>query len=108
MFKQQEYGYQTIGTLIQALKQAVEENAYLNMNSPVFISDYNMSKQNFEFSVLPAFSSIQHTAGLCLFHSLNKPVEEEEVVEPVRTIQEEPIIENNCSTMKFAKWFKGE
>ena len=107
--KQTEYGYQTIGTLIQALKQAVENNAYLDMNSPVFISDYNMSKQNYKFSVLPAFSPMQHTAGLCLFHSLNEPVEEvEEVVEPVRTVQEEPTVENNCSTMKFAKWFKGE
>ena len=97
--KKQEYGYQTIGSLIQSLKDLVEDNAYLDMDSPIFISDYNMSKQNFEFSVLPTFSSLHHTAGVCLFHSLNEPVEE---VRQEKSVKEE----ETYGTMKFAKWFK--
>ena len=70
------YGYQTIGSLIELLQEAMENNNYLNMNSPVMISDYAMSGFKYEFDLLPTFSPLQHTAGLCLFHSLNEPVEE--------------------------------
>ena len=96
------YGEYTIGELIQALKKAVEDTPYLDMNSPVMISDYNMSGFKYELDVLPTFSQRHHTAGVCLFHSLNEPVEEEEiVVEPVvEEVQEVP------SIMKFVNWVK--
>ena len=98
--------YQTIGSLIQALQQAVEDNRNLSMNSPVFISDYNMSQQRYEFDVLPSFVPLKHTAGLCLFHSLNEPVEDfEEEVEVENDLEiSEP---EDTGVMKFANWFKG-
>ena len=95
--KEQEYKQQTIGSLIQSLKDLVEDNKYLTMDSPIFLSDYNMSQQKYEFSILPSFSSLEHKAGVCLFHSLNEPVEE-----PVKA--EEAPVEGSIS--KFAKWYK--
>ena len=71
------------------------------------IADYNMSEIKYEFDLLPSFSPIQRTAGLCLFHSLNKPVTEYK-----REVTEENDTTNVTSTedksvMKFAKWVKG-
>ena len=100
----QTYGCQTIGSLMQALKTALQENKYLTLDSPVFISDYNMSQQNYEFDILPAFSSMQHTAGLCLFHSLNSNKDYEEEIELEPTIEEH--VEDDKQIMKFVKWFK--
>ena len=101
----QTYGYQTIGSLIQLLQEAVEDNRYLSMNSPVFISDYNMSSQKYEFDVLPSFVSLKHKAGLCLFHSLNEPVEDfEEEIEVENDLENsEP---EETGVLKFTNWFK--
>ena len=99
----QTYGYQTIGSLIQLLQEAVEDNRYLSMDSPVFISDYNMSSQKYEFDVLPSFVPLKHTAGLCLFHSLNEPMEDYEVeVENDLEISEP----EDTGIVKFANWFR--
>ena len=98
---QQTYGYQTIGSLIKSLKSLVEENKYLSYDSPVFISDYNMSKQNYKFDILPAFSQEHYTAGVCLFHSLNEPV-----LEYMEEVEVEPSTEEQEYNMKFTKWFK--
>ena len=101
----QTYGYQTIGSLIQLLQQAVEDNRYLSMNSPVFISDYNMSQQKYEFDVLPSFVPLKHKAGLCLFHSLNEPVKDfEEEIEVEKDLEiSEP---EETGIVKFANWFR--
>ena len=101
----QTYGYQTIGSLIQLLQEAVEDNKYLSMDSPVFISDYNMSQQKYEFDVLPSFVPLKHTAGLCLFHSLNEPVEDfEEEIEVENDLEiSEP---EDTGIVKFANWFR--
>lgn len=69
----------TIGELMQALKQAVEDNSYLSYDSPLFISDYNMSGFMYEVGVAPTYSSKHHTAGLCLFHTLKSEFEDVEV-----------------------------
>ena len=69
----------TIGELMQALKQAVEDNSYLSYDSPLFISDYNMSGFMYEVGVAPTYSSKHHTAGLCLFHTLKNEFEDVEV-----------------------------
>ena len=111
--KQTTYGYQTIGSLIQLLKNAVQETPYLNLNSPVMISDYNMSEIKYEFDVLPSFSQAHHTAGLCLFHSLGAENKGKEIyIEPsYDTEDDEPFfrdeedIEEDTSVVKFAKWF---
>ena len=66
------YGLYTIGDLIEHLQQTVKENEYLNMDSPVFISDYNMTGYKHEFDVLPTFSPYMQQAGVCLFHSLGE------------------------------------
>lgn len=100
--KKSAYGYQTIGSLIELLKKAVEETPYLNYNSPVLISDYNMSGYKYEFDVLPAFSYQHYTAGVCLFHSLGETVEEV-VKEPVKKEVKEA---EDASVVKFAKWVK--
>ena len=78
------------------------------MDSPIFISDYNMSQQKYEFSVLPSFSSLEHKAGVCLFHSLNEPVKEYKCSTESHnlTIEEEPTVEGRDMT-KFARWVKG-
>ena len=101
------YGEYTIGEFIQALKKTVEETPYLNLNSPMLISDYNMTGFKYEFDILPTFSQKHHTAGLCLFHSLPSETEEEEIevsieptVEPIEEVEEE------SSFMKFVSWYK--
>ena len=104
--KQSNYRQHTIGELMQALKNALEDNKYLTLDSPVMIADYNMSEVNYEFDLLPSFSTIHRTAGLCLFHSLNKPVTEYK-----REVTEGNVTTNVTSTgdksiMKFAKWIK--
>lgn len=96
------YGQHTIGELIQMLKKAVEDTPYLNIDSPVLISDYNMSGYKYEFDLLPSFSPQHHTAGLCLFHSLGETTEEV-ITEPIK---EEIKEEENTSIVKFAKWLK--
>ena len=101
------YGEYTIGEFIQALKKTVEETPYLNLNSPMLISDYNMTGFKYKFDILPTFSQKHHTAGLCLFHSLPSETEEEEIeinvkptVEPIEEVEEE------SSFMKFVSWYK--
>lgn len=92
------YGRYTIGDLIEHLQQAVKENNYLDMNSPVFISDYNMSGYKHEFDILPTFSPYTKQAGLCLFHSLGEETPEpvieskyEPIQEPVEDLEEEEV-----------------
>ena len=108
MKKKTEYKQQTIGSLIQSLQDLVEGSRYLTMDSPIFISDYNMSQQKYEFSVLPSFSSLEHKAGVCLFHSLNEPVKEYEYSTESHNliVEEEPTVEGRDMT-KFARWVKG-
>lgn len=99
------YGEYTIGEFIQALKKTVEETPYLNLNSPILISDYNMTGFKYKFDILPTFSQKHHTAGLCLFHSLPSETDEEEIevsIEP--TV--EPMKEEESSFMKFVSWYK--
>jgi len=101
------YGEYTIGEFIQALKKTVEETPYLNLNSPMLISDYNMTGFKYEFDILPTFSQKHHTAGLCLFHSLPSETEEEEIEVSVKTTVE-PLeeAEEESSFMKFVNWCK--
>lgn len=99
-----DYKEYTIGKLIQGLKQALQDNPYLDVNSPVMISDYNMSGFKYNFGILPCFSSQHHTAGLCLFHSLGEVTEE---VTPKTSLVKEETIEEDTSVVKFAQWFKG-
>ena len=75
------YKEYTIGELILSLKQAVETNSYISYDSPVFISDYNMSGFMHELGVAPTFSSKHHTAGLCIFHSLKNEFDDLEEVD---------------------------
>ena len=105
--KKDEYKQQTIGSLIQSLQDLVEGSRYLTMDSPIFISDYNMSQQKYEFSVLPSFSSLEHKAGVCLFHSLNEPVKEYGYSTESHNliVEEEPTVEGRDMT-KFARWVK--
>ena len=86
----------TIGSLIQALKQAVETNNYLNYDSPIMISDFNMHSQKYEFAIELAYLPYERVAGIGLFHSLGAT----ELEEPVEEEQE------NVGVMKFAKWYK--
>ena len=69
----------TIGELMQTLKQAVENNSFLSYDSPVFVSDYNMSGFMYEVGVAPTYSSKHHTAGLGIFHTLKSEFEDVEV-----------------------------
>ena len=105
--KKDEYKQQTIGSLIQSLQDLVEGSRYLTMDSPIFISDYNMSQQKYEFSILPSFSSLEHKAGVCLFHSLNEPVKEYGYSTESHNliVEEEPTVEGRDMT-KFARWVK--
>ena len=73
------YKEYTIGELIQSLKQAVEDNSFLSYDSPVFISDYNMSGFMYEVGVAPTYSSKHRTAGLGIFHTLKSEFEDVEV-----------------------------
>ena len=103
------YGEYTIGEFIQALKKTVEETPYLNLNSPMLISDYNMTGFKYKFDILPTFSQEHRTAGLCLFHSLKQ--EKEAYIEPsYDTESGEDFFEEeekeDSSVMKFAKWLK--
>ena len=107
------YGTHTIGSLIGYLKQLVEDNSYLSMNSPVFISDYAMSGYKHEFDILPTFSPYSHQAGLCLFHSLgeeatNEPVIEEEIEEEVTYEEDtyEDVQPNRIGVSRIMKWYK--
>lgn len=115
--KKSNYKQHTIGELMQMLKQALQDNPYLDMNSPIMISDYNMSGFKYDFDLLPCFSPQQHTAGLCLFHSLGEvPVDkknEEIYIEPSYDtdwdepfIREEEPAEEDSSIMKFVKRMK--
>lgn len=102
------YKQHTIGSLMQALKQALQENKYLSLDSPVMISDYNMSGFKYDFDLIPTFSQEHKTAGLCLFHSLGQ---KEIYVEPsYDTESGEDFFEEeekeDSSVMKFAKWLK--
>ena len=97
------YRQHTIGELMRMLKQAVQDNPYLDMNSPIMISDYNMSCFKYDFDLLPCFSSKHHTAGLCLFHSLNEKVTEE--VTPKMSLEEKHV-EEEPNIMKFVKRMK--
>ena len=98
------YGEYTIGEFIQALKKTVEETPYLNLNSPMLISDYNMTGFKYKFDILPTFSQKHHTAGLCLFHSLPSETEEEEIEVSIEPTVEP--IEEESSFMKFVSWYK--
>ena len=108
------YRQHTIGELMQMLKQALQDNPYLGVDSPVMISDYNMSGFKYDFDLLPCFSQQHHTAGLCLFHSLNEEVKDEKIyIEPsYNTDWDEPLrgekepTEEDTRVMKFAKWYK--
>lgn len=102
MRKKSNYGQHTIGELMQMLKQTLSENKYLTLDSPVMIADYNMSSTKYDFDLLPCFSSKHHTAGLCLFHSLNKEVTEEVTpkISLARETTEKP------SLMKFVERMK--
>ena len=97
------YKQYTIGELIRDLKDIIENNSYINYGSPIMISDFNMSSQKYEFSILPAFAHSMGTAGVCLFHSLNEPVEEP-VINKGNTSTEKIIKQN--SLLKFAKRMK--
>ena len=101
MQKKSNYKQHTIGELMQMLKQALQDNPYLDMDSPIMISDYNMSGFKYDFDLLPCFSSKHYTAGLCLFHSLGEVTEEE--VTPKKSLNEK---EEDTSVLKFAKWVK--
>ena len=90
------YKTYTVGELIQGLKRAVEENTFLNYDSPIMISDFNMHSQKYEFAIEPAYLPYERVAGVGLFHSLGAT----ELEEPVEEEQE------NVSVMKFAKWVK--
>ena len=71
------YKQYTVRELVEALKQAVEDNSYLNENSPVLISDYNMSGYKYKLNIHPVMSPVNSTVGVCLFHTLNNNGEEE-------------------------------
>ena len=116
------YGLYTIGDLIEHLQLAVRENNYLTMDSPVFISDYNMTGYKHEFDILPTFSPYLKQAGVCLFHSLgetpmpvvNKAVEDFEEEEDVvydletETLEEEPVQQSKIGDIsRFARFIKG-
>ena len=122
--KKTGYGIYTIGSLIEHLQDLVKENNYLDMESPVFISDYNMSGYKHEMDLLPTFSPYLHKAGVCLFHSLGEeaptpivakeePIEEdfeeEDVVYDLETEtleeEEEPTVKGDIS--RFARFIKG-
>ena len=96
------YRQHTIGELMQMLKQALQDNPYLDVDSPVMISDYNMSGFKYDFDLLPCFSQQHHTAGLCLFHSLGEVTEEV----TSKTSLEEKSVDDEPSMMKFAKRMK--
>lgn len=115
-----QYGLQTIGGLIEALTQYVEDNNYITMESPVFISDYAMSGYKHEFDILPTFSPYLHQAGVCLFHSLSGETESEPVIETEENIEEEDVEYNleyetleefkpstKRDISKFARFIKG-
>ena len=114
MRNKSNYRQHTIGELMQMLKQALQDNPYLDVDSPVMLSDYNMSGFKYDFDLLPYFSQQHHTAGLCLFHSLNEETKDEKIYrEPSYNTdwdksfirKEEPTVEDT-SVMKFAKWYK--
>ena len=71
------YKEYTIKELIQALKQALVENSYIDENSPVLISDFNMSGYKHKFKLHPVMSPAHGTVGLCLFHSLENRDDDE-------------------------------
>lgn len=120
------YGLYTIGDLIEHLQLAVRENNYLTMDSPVFISDYNMTGYKHEFDILPTFSPYLKQAGVCLFHSLGEkaPIienkyeqvqeqkedfeEEEEVVYDLETetLEEQPSYKGDIN--RFARFIKDD
>ena len=84
MTTERTYTYHTIGELISTLQNLVDNSESLTMNSPIMISDFNMSGYKEKFSILPTFSTNQNLAGICLFHSLGNLEE---------TLNREPIID---------------
>ena len=68
------YGFQTIGSLIQSLERLVNENSQIDYDSPIMINDFAMSGIKYKFDVLASFSPLTHSAGVCLFHSLENEV----------------------------------
>lgn len=106
MKKQSNYRQHTIGELMQALKNALEENKYLTLDSPIMIADYNMSNIKYDFDLLPSFSPIHRTAGLCLFHSLNEPIGEYKKEVTQENVTTDDTSTEDKSIMKFAKWIK--
>ena len=98
------YKEYTIRELIQALKQAVENNGFLNEDSPVLISDYNMSGYKHKFKLHPVMSPVHSTAGLCLFHSLENRNDEEFKDE---LIDYRPSSNKEDRFLKFVRGIKG-
>ncbi len=84
MTTERTYTYHTVGELISTLQNLVDNSESLTMNSPIMISDFNMSGYKEKFSVLPTFSTNQNLAGVCLFHSLGNLEE---------TLKKEPVVE---------------
>lgn len=84
MTTERTYTYHTVGELISTLQNLVDNSESLTMNSPIMISDFNMSGYKEKFSVLPTFSTNQNLAGVCLFHSLGNLEE---------TLKKESIVE---------------
>lgn len=85
MTTERTYTYHTVGELISTLQNLVDNSESLTMNSPIMISDFNMSGYKEKFSILPTFSQNQGQAGICLFHSLGNLEE---------TLKKEPVIDN--------------
>ena len=85
MTTEKTYTYHTVGELIDTLQNLVSNSETLTMNSPIMISDFNMSGYKERFSILPTFSQNQGQAGVCLFHSLGNLEE---------TLKKEPVIDN--------------
>ena len=104
MTTEQTYTYHTVQELIDTLQDLVNNSEALTMNSPIMISDFNMSGYKEKFSVLPTFSTNQNQAGICLFHSLgnleeivNKEPDIEELEVDVED-EEEPTQTNHTNT----------
>ena len=98
------YKQYTVRELIEALKQAVEDNSFLNENSPVLISDYNMNGYKYKLNIHPVMSPVNSTVGVCLFHSLENSGEDEfknDLVLPNKDEYED------SKFMKFVRGIKG-
>ena len=85
MTTKQTYKYYTVQELVNTILDLVENSETLTVNSPIMISDFNMSGYKEKFSILPTFSTNQNQAGICLFHSLGNLEE---------TLKKEPVVDN--------------